>query len=459
MKTLWVTISILPLVIALNAAKPVRAAEKDERPICTPELLLRKLTNNRTLPACKDLSKSPLDLRKSKNEADGVLFNYALVGKPEHRSAIENFGRNASESDSKRALDIAQKARQYAIDYITGKRTEDTWSPETRKLVERITALDFRISELSDGDCYDQGDIGYPQAAYNGFDHTIGICASMAKTHSEGIFATVAHEIGHAISSCNMKRPLVKYDEITTADARCLLTLDGNNFDLHEEELEKEIWRIMRTYSGAKQGLDLDPENTSLLEKCGRAIKVEGSSIPEVTAFKTFDACATKRFEKDYQKFVAAKVFKWAELPPKLSPKFQALVDKFVNENPQSCYRKVEENFADAFSAHLVALRHAKEFSQLSPQASHKALSESVFDLTSTYCLERIEGRNLSNPHLYPNDRDRVLTYFTPPYTQNFLNCRDLDRSLCTLPLDPASYTSPAAAPASPDSRGRGHVR
>lgn len=458
MKMLRNVISLLPLALAATMHS-ASAAGPDERPVCTPELLLRKTVADRATPSCKDLSKSPLDLRKTKDEADGVLFNYALVGKREHRSAIENFGRNASAADSKRALEIAKEARQYAIDYITGKRDETTWSTETKAIVERIKALEFRISELSDGDCYDYGDVGYPQAAYNSFEHTIGICVSMAKTHSEGIFATIAHEIGHAVSSCNMKIPLVKYEEITTDDTRCLLGLDENNFDIREEDLDMETQRVVRAHREVKQGLDLDPQSTDLFAKCGRATRVLGSALSEVTAFKAFDACATKRFAKDYRKYVAAKVFHWDELPPRLSPQFQALADKFMSENPQSCYRKAEENFADTFSAHLVALRHAKEFSHRSPQASHDAYSEAVFDLTSTYCVGRIEGRNLSNPHLYPNDRDRVLTYFTPPYAQNFLNCRNLDQNLCTLPLDPASYTSPSTPASSSPARDRGRVR
>lgn len=450
--------STLLVLTAIGLQLGALSAHGDERPVCSPELLLQKSVGDRKAPVCRDLSKAPLDLRKTKDETDGVLFNYALVGKREHRQSIENFGREASSVDKKRAINIADEARRYAIDYITGKRDEATWSKETKALVERIKALEFRISELSDGDCYDYGDVGYPQAAYNSFEHTIGICASMAKTQSEGIFATVAHEIGHAVSSCNMKRPLVKYDEITSEDTRCLLGLDESDSDLLEEGLTPESRWVVRAHRDVKQGLDLDPEKTDQLLKCGLAKRLEESSLTEVQAFKTFDDCTRKRFAADYRKYVAASTFHWDDLPAKLSPQFQAIADGFMKANPQSCYRKAEENFADTFSAHLVALRHSKEFSHRPNEVARKAYSEAVFDLTSTYCVGKLEGRNLSNAHLYPNDRERVLAYFTPPYTQTFLNCRDLDRGLCTLPVDPASYTAPSPS-GSPTSQPGGSVR
>lgn len=448
-----VPISAILLLLGTPVLDAKAPAETDQRPICTPELLLERPSGDRSTPKCKDLSNSPLDLRKTKDESDGVLFNYALVGKREHRNAIENFGRGASAAENKRALDLANEARQYAIEYITGKRPEEAWSTETKTIVDRIRTLEFRISELSDGDCYDHGDIGYPQAAYNSFEHTIGICASMAKTQSEGIFATVAHEIGHAVSSCNMRLPLVKYQEITREDTRCLLDFDDSTFDSIEQDVNIEAQQVIRAHREVKQGLDLDPENTDRLAKCGLAQRVADSSLSEIKAFKAFDDCAMKRFAKDYRRYVAARTFNWEDLPPRLSPQFQAIADTFMKQNPQSCYRKSEENFADTFSAQLVALRHARKFSHLSANAAHKAYREAVFDLTSTYCVGRIEGRNLSNAHLYPNDRERVLSYFTPPYAQNFLNCRDLDRGLCTLPVDPAAYTDPASKAGSPSSR------
>lgn len=433
----------------------VELARASDQQLCQPEMLLFQNPGSLNKEGCQDYSQAPLDLRKHRDEADGVLFNYALVGKREHRSKIESFGRNASEQDANRALKLAEVARRHAIDYVTGKRSQDTWSNETRAIVERIKALKFRISELSDGDCYDHGDIGYPQAAYSPFDHAIGICASLAKTHSEGIFATIAHEIGHAVSTCNMKRPLVKYREIATEDSNCLLGHDSPS-SLSEDEVMQESNALVRTYREIQLGLDLDPANTDRYEKCGVAERVKDSALPNgVSAFLAFDSCTTKKFQTDYRNYVAQRVFNWEELPLKLSGQFQAIADKFMSENPQSCYRKSEEHFADSFSAQVVAIRFAAALPDRSTQSLKKAYRESVFDLTSTYCVGKLEGRNLSNRFLYPTDRDRVLSYFAPRYAQDLFNCQLKPGEVCELPKDPASYSSPPSSLPSPSKKTR----
>lgn len=417
-------------------------AQASDRQLCKPEMLLHHHPGSSKTEDCQDYSQAPLDLRKHRDEADGVLFNYALVGKREHRSKIESFGRNASEQDAKRALALAEQARRHAIDYVTGKRPQETWSNETRAIVERIQALKFRISELSDGDCYDHGDIGYPQAAYSRFDHAIGICASLAKTHSEGIFATIAHEIGHAVSSCNMKRPLVRYREITTEDSSCLLGYNSHS-SLSDDEISQESNVLVRTYREIQLGLDLDSANTERYVKCGVAERVKDSALTNgVSAFLSFDSCANRKFQRDYRNYVAKRVFYWDELPQKLSRELQAIADKFMSENPQSCYRKSEEHFADSFSAQVVAARHSTASPDRSTQILKKTYRESVFDLTSIFCVEKLEGRNLSNRLLYPLDRERVLSYFAPKSIQDLFNCQLKPGEVCELPTDPASYPS-----------------
>ncbi len=415
------------------------------QPTCNPEMLLYKSPFSPDSEKCQDFSSAPLDLRKTRNEADGVLFNYSLIGRIQHRQAIENFGRNSTKRENDRALEVANEARRYAIDFLTGKRPKTAWSRETKALVERVLAIQFRISKMSDGDCYDHGDAGYPQASYSPFDHSIGICNSLAKTNSDGIFATIAHEIGHAVSSCNMKRPLIKYQTMSTEDLACLLGNQRIN-SLSENELIQETKELITSYREITTGLDLDTQRTDQFEKCGLAKRVKDSALPAgIMAFKSFDDCAFKKFSNDYFRYVAKFSFNLDDLPPKLSPDLQNVADNFMRENPQSCYRKSEEHFADVFSAQLVALRHAKIFSDQPRKASERAYQLSVFDLAAGYCLNALEGRNLSNPHLYPSARERVLTYFIPPYTQRVLNCRLAPGEICEIPTDPSSYSTPAS--------------
>jgi hypothetical protein len=402
-------------------------------PSCGPEQLI---------PKCVDHSESPIDLRKTKSEADGVKFNYFMWGKREHHQELEKFGSSSSDADQTRALALADTARKYAIAYVTGVRDPSAWSIETRTIVDRIEKIEFRISGPLSSDCFEATDPGLPQAAYSPMEHSIGLCHSMVKTPSNAILATVLHEIGHAVSTCNMKKPLLRHKELTSDAFSCLsaagadLSDETDPGDSSKGETGDSGRSLARSISEIKLGLDVNATNTETMLRCGAVERVPNSNLQTVRGNSQFDDCATRRFAKDYDRYVAQFSLRRDSMPNGLTASEQNIVDHFKANNPQSCYRKAEEHFADTFSAQALALWHKNE------NKTRADLRLAVYDLAQTYCMGRLESRNVSNPYLYPSDETRLLSYLAPTHFQSQLGCANLVKPVCTLPVDPAGLTA-----------------
>lgn len=429
---------------ALSSSEPaVAQSENQQRPLCAAE----QITLN-----CVDHSKDGLDLRKNKSEADGVKFNYFLWGKREHHKELEKFASGSSEADQQRALGLVDTARKTAIQYVTGGRDPSDWSAETRTIVERIKLIEFRISEPFSPDCFEASDPGLPNAAYSAMEHTIGLCHSLVKTPSHLIMAVLLHEIGHAVSSCNMKKPLLRHKEMTEDVFRCL-NANGSQFDdvldyeyealadqgdltSADREFSMANRSLARTVGEIKLGVDVNATNTETLLRCGAVERVVNSNLPVVQGNLQFDQCAFKRFTKDYDRFVAASALKLDTMPKVLIKKEQNIVNSFKENNPQSCYRKSEEHYADAFAAAALAVWHKTENKKRSD------FRLAVYDLAQTYCMGKLEERNVSNALLYPSDETRLLSYLVPQHFKDQIGCTDLIKPVCSVPEDPASLTS-----------------
>ncbi|MDZ4082288.1 MAG: hypothetical protein U1E10_05100 [Bdellovibrionales bacterium] len=407
-------------------------------PLCAPEQLVLK---------CVDHSESPLDLRKARSEADGVKFNYFLWGKREHHQELEKFASASSDTDQTRALALVDVARKYAIEYVTGGRDPSAWSIETRTIVDRIRKIEFRISDPYSSDCFEATDPGLPQAAYSPMEHAIGLCHSLVKTHSNVILATLLHEIGHAVSTCNMKKALLRHKELTSEAFSCLNEVYsdlGSTDDASEREDTDRT--LARSISEIKLGLDVNATNTETMLRCGAVERVPNSSLENVRGNTQFDQCALRRFAKDYDLYVARFALGQDSLPRGLIEKEKNIVDKFKESNPQSCYRKSEEHFADTFAAQALALWHKSE------KKNRGDFRLAVYDLAQTYCMGRLESRNVSNAYLYPADDVRLLSYLAPPHFQNQIGCANLPKPVCTLTEDPAGLTS--SSPSRSSKRG-----
>lgn len=434
---------VFGMMFLISTEALTESPESNKLPLCSPQELPLQ---------CIDHSDSPLDLRKSKSEADGVKFNYFLWGKREHHQELEKFASSSSEADQSRALAIADTARKYAIAYVSGGRDPSAWSIETRAIVERIKQIQFSIASPYSSHCFEATDPGLPQAGYSPMEHTIGLCNSMVKTNSNAIMATVLHEIGHAVSTCNMKKPLLRHKELTSEAFSCL---NAAGADLSAEDGEAGGGSkgedagdpsLARWISEIKLGLDVNATNTETMLRCGAVERVPNSSLESVRGNNEFDNCATRRFAKDYDLYVAQFSLYRDSLPKGLTEQERNIVNQFKASNPQSCYRKAEEHYADTFSAQALALWHKTE------NKKRDDLRLAVYDLAQTYCMGRLESRNVSNRHLYPSDDTRLLSYLAPPHFQNLLSCANLSKPVCTLPEDPAGLT--ATAPRKRSERG-----
>lgn len=400
----------------------IPAPAKSTVPTCGPEQFISK---------CIDHSESPLDLRKTKAEADGVKFNYFLWGKDEHHQTLEKFASSSKKADQTRALAIAGTARKYAIEYVTGGRDPSSWSIETRTIVERIDKIEFRISGPYSSDCFEATDPGLPSGAYSPMEHTIGLCHSLVKSPSNVILATVLHEIGHAVSTCNMKKPLLRHKELTSEAFSCLNAAGADPTDEGGADSS-----LARSISEIKLGLDVNATNTETMLRCGAVERIPNSSLETVQGNRQFDDCATPRFAKDYDKYVAQFSLYRDSLPIGLTASEQSIVNQFKTNNPQSCYRKAEEHYADTFSAQALAVWHKSE------NKKREDFRLAIYDLAQTYCMGRLESRNVSNSYLYPSDETRLLSYLAPAHFQTQMGCANLAKPVCTLPEDPAGLTS-----------------
>lgn len=418
---LAITFAVLaPLDARIGSARSPQSTPA-KPPLCAPVQLTRK---------CVDYSASPLDLRKTKTEADGVKFNFFLWGKREHHDELAKFASHSSEADQKRALALIDIAKKYAVEYVTGGRNPESWSVETKTIVERIGHIEFRISDSYSSDCFEATDPGLPQAVYSPMEHAIGLCHSLVKTHSNVIMATILHEIGHAVSTCNMKKQLLRHKELTNETFSCLHEAGA---DLESEE-EVPDRSLARSISEIKFGLDVNATNTETLIRCGAVERIPNSNLENVQGNSQFDQCASRQFANDYDRYVARFSLHQETLPKGLTPKEQNIVDWFKESNPQSCYRKAEEHFADTFAAQALALWHKSE------NKKPGDLQLAVDDLSQIYCMGH--PLSVSSRYLYPDDDVRLLSYLAVPYFQSQMGCVNLIKPVCTLPEDPAALTS-----------------
>jgi hypothetical protein len=374
-------------VTALVTIEPIRADE------------LKSCTGTFFDSSCQDDSKSPLDLRNSTSEADGVLFNYSWLTQADKAPLIEAFNTMPGKPLQDQGLRIAEETRKAAIRYVSGDKSEDKWSPQIRAAVERLRLLKFRLSEPSSSDCLTTGDPGIPNAQYRFYEHTVGICPAALKIPTAEIAATLAHEIGHSVSPCMMSKPLVKY---INAD---------------------------RDY-----GVDIQPLWTDALVKTGEAERIPASQIIEPTMYRAFNACLDARYKQDYEDWLSVKELRIEHMPRTLSPAWQRRIDAARAATPQRCYERAEEHFADSFGA------YAYEAWLTNREASNKSAQVGLHFLINTKCAHDLNPKAVAFQNFHASDSDRIALFLKPAGIAARIGCSENKENICS--LSPNTYAT-----------------
>ena len=414
------------IVMILSLGSMTRASESPKT--CSANLYSDK---------CEDLSKKPLDLRKDKTEADGVLFNYFLAGKREHVHEIRALNASASHDQAQRGLEIAKEVRAEAIKLVTGGRTKEDLPPEVAAIAERLQTVTFTLSNPTDPSCYDKGDPGIPNASYSQLEHRISICPATLKVPTEEIAATIAHELGHSITPCAMSRALIKLEEIDTSLGSCLLNIgEGDN----RSKEDQEIWGTgaisIAMISDTGYTVDIYPEKNSELIRCGAASRLPGSQVINPSIYKSISSCLDTRYAKDYENYLAKETLQldkmpdFSKLPGKAKTEWPKLVAQARKEKPFSCFVKKEEHFADAFGGQAY-----------SAWGKTKNLTAKRFDtglhfLTNIQCVEKITKSLTMASHIYPPVADRIALFLKPNAISDLKQCEPAQETLCTLAED-----------------------
>ncbi len=406
---------------------------------------------------CEDRSSQPLDLRKNTAEADGVIFNYFLVGKREHYAEIKAFNATAPAHLGGRAIEIAEDVRKSAINYVTGNRPEANWSTEIRSVVERLRTVRFRLANGSDSDCFAKGDAGIPNASYTEGEHTIGICPGLVKSTTQEVAASLAHELGHAVSPCTMQKALVRYFEPKPETGACLFSIgEGEN----RSPQDKELFGIGPISISQKDGyaVDQDPESTDNLIRCQAAVRLPASQLADPKFYQSFNACIDKRYQTEYEDWMASKLFhldkmpkRFDTLPGRQREEWPQMVKALKKEVPFRCYVKNDEHFADSFGGMVYSIwGQSKDLTSVQ-------FERGLHSLTGIQCVEKVTQKIKMDPQIYPNTTNRIALHLRPNAVVNLLGCDAASpasqASLCSLSEE--TFTQEAAV----DIRKRGTKR
>ncbi len=386
---------------------------------------------------CIDRSTQRLDLRKSRTEADGVIFNYFLVGKREHYAEIKAFNATAPTELGKRAIKIAEDVRKSAIAYVTGNQPEATWSPEVASVAQRLRTVRFRIPEGSHSDCFAKGDAGIPRAAYTDGEHAIGICPGLVKSTSQELAASIAHELGHTVSPCTMQKALVKYLDTKPETGACLFRIgEGENRSLQD----KELFGTAPISIPQKDGyaVDQDPESTDNLIRCHAAVRLPASQLADPKFYQSFNACIDKRYQTDYENWMASELFyldvmpkNFDTLPGTAREEWPKKIEALRQEVPFRCYVKNDEHFADSFGG-MVYSKWGRS-KDITPAQFERGLHS----LTGIQCVEKTTQKIAMAAHIYPNTEDRIALHLKPNAAGDLLRCDAAPpSSLCSLSED-----------------------
>ncbi len=386
---------------------------------------------------CQDHSLRSLDLRKSTSEADGVIFNYFLVGKREHYAEIKAFNATAPPALGARAIETAESVRKSAISYVSGNQPEATWSREVASVVERLRTVRFRLVDGKDSDCSAKGDAGIPNAAYTEGEHAIGICPGLVKSTTQEAAATIAHELGHTVSPCTMSKSLVKLLEPKPGTGACLLKI-GEGEKRSAEEIDVFGSEPVTITKKSDFAVDQDPEWTDNLIRCEAAERLPASKLDSPKFYQSFNACIDKRYQTDYEDWIAFKLFHLDKMPKRFDTlpgsqreEWPKMVEALKQEVPFRCFVKNDEHFADSFGGMVY-----------SAWGRSKDITPSQFELglhslTGVQCVEKVTKNMKMDPHIYPSASERIALHLKPNAVMNLLGCdATAPASLCSLTED-----------------------
>lgn len=398
-------------------------------------------------PICKDPKSDSLDLRKYPSEADGVLFNFFLVHKPGRYNQIKAFD-STTEKLEKAALKIAEEVRERAIRTVTGGAQKSEWTKEQLAFVTRLETVRIFVADSLDKTCAALKDPGIPNAAYTAETHTITICPSLTRVHSQMIVSSIAHELGHSISPCAMSKSLFKIASETdvTDIVRCLWpNLDPESDEVTGENIQYARQTLESEFAVTDLELSSNSENAELV-RCGILKPVIAGDVNSPQAHRQYLSCALSQHQADYNNWIAKTLFGVETMPKNQSPAQQKLIEKAKALNPAFCHSKTEETFADSFAGQVIA-RTAEE-----KDLTAKAISQYAYDFTTVACRSQLEPGYDFMPTLYPSAADRVRLMIETEEVMQRLGCEKDLRPLCAIEAQ-AFFTTPLPATLRPSTK------
>lgn len=415
----------LTALTALNASTALarNPSATAAPPTCSWELVWQHFQS-----VCKDPESNSLDLRKSADEADGVLFNFFLVHKKGRYEQIKAFDQTTTELSTK-ALKISEDVRKRAIRVVTAAAPENTWTLEERALATRIKTVSIRVADSTDPSCYALSDPGIPNAQYTQETHAITICPSLTRVHSELIAKGIAHELGHVISPCAMSRSLyqVAQETDTAAAINCLspnsTDSDGTN-DTTGTVLRSARQAIEAGFAVIDSSLNSE---SSELVRCGILQPMTAGKAMSPSSQEQFVKCALREHQPAYSAWLAQSKLGLEKMPRGLSKTQQKVIDGAKAETPALCFSKTDETYADSFAGQILA--RAVEESHLSA----KDIGRYAYDFSAVACRNSDEPGYDFNTTNYPSAAERVRLLIETDSTMRKLGCEKDKRPLCAI--------------------------
>lgn len=401
-------LSLLSLYFLFVTSKEVSAAD-----VCSAEKLIG---------SCSLLEKNGVNINGAKGfplpklEDGSVIYND--LGQ---KRARKSDAKAPSPAQIQRAISLSEKIRKSMIEMVSNEIRSDAMSAEQRAMVARLKSVRITMATANDRSCNSSPVSKIdPNASYNQWTHTITICPPVARLAPSALLMLMAHEFGHVISPCAMRREQYSVISEKVSSKRVIKKCLNGSRDI---EFAQTMFPDGATDTVLPQINDLSTKYRSVvgkLTKCGvLTIKPDGGKIQTPGVLRQLTGCLSKSYERNHTNYLKAeRASQWTRRsagPPS-------------DQSSKECMGIYEEHLAEAVGS--------KVFAQMLEPSANKANDAKIglVQMLGYACGERKRpAANSSKMFLYPTSSDRLQIQMSDPAMQQALDCSAKKTNICTL--------------------------
>ena len=336
--------------------------------------------------------------------------------------ATKNDSKAPSPAQQERAISISEQIRAASINMIAGDTRLDLLTVEQKAMIARLKSVRILMSKGGPNDNCNSSPVSKidPNASYNPWTHSLIICPPVAKLAPSALKMLMAHEFGHVVSPCQMKRDQYRVAPDKVASASTIEKCLGGKADVR---FAQTMFPDQASNANLSSLDDLAPKYKSVVSKlssCGTlAKKPDESGIQEPTVFGKLAGCLAKAYANNHANYLKVSS-KGSRRSKETGPP--------ADSKSLQCLGIYEEHFAEAIGSKVFASMLAGDGKQ------NETAKVGLVQMTGYACGEKT-GRKEDPGTMfrYPSSADRVQIQMSDPNMQQALDCQMPKTTICTV--------------------------